>query len=68
MMEQLEGALQSAEMGSDLCSIRRLQRQHCRLEGESQALASKMAALTSQAHSVVTSQTILEEIQKCQQR
>uniref|UniRef100_A0A8D2AM26 Spectrin beta, non-erythrocytic 5 n=1 Tax=Sciurus vulgaris TaxID=55149 RepID=A0A8D2AM26_SCIVU len=68
MMEQLEGALQSAEMGSDLCSIRRLQIQHCRLEGESQALASKMAALTSQAHSVVTSQTILEEIQKCQQR
>lgn len=67
-MEQLEGALKSAEMGSNLCSIRRLQKQHCQLEGERQALASKMAALISQAHSVVTPHTTLEEIQKCQQR
>uniref|UniRef100_A0A8D2HWE0 Spectrin beta, non-erythrocytic 5 n=1 Tax=Urocitellus parryii TaxID=9999 RepID=A0A8D2HWE0_UROPR len=67
-MEQLEGALKSAEMGSNLCSIRRLQKQHCQLEDERQALGSKMATLISQAHSMVTSQTILEEIQKCQQR
>ncbi|XP_077905876.1 spectrin beta chain, non-erythrocytic 5 isoform X4 [Ictidomys tridecemlineatus] len=67
-MEQLEGALKSAEMGSNLCSIQRLQKQHCQLEDERQALGSKMATLNSQAHSVVTSQTILEEIQKCQQR
>ncbi|KAM5175969.1 spectrin beta chain, non-erythrocytic 5 [Callospermophilus lateralis] len=67
-MEQLEGALKSAEMGSNLCSIRRLQKQHCQLEDERQALGSKMATLISQAHSVVTSQAILEEIQKCQQR
>ncbi|CAD7671031.1 unnamed protein product [Nyctereutes procyonoides] len=63
-MEQLEGALQSAETGQDLGSSRGLQRQHCQLERESQALASKMAALVSQAHQGLTSQTIMEETQK----
>lgn len=68
MMEHLEGALQSTETGQDLCSSRRLQRQHRQQEGKSQALASKMAALISQTHNVFTSWTILEESQKCQQR
>ncbi|XP_038962424.1 spectrin beta chain, non-erythrocytic 5 isoform X3 [Rattus norvegicus] len=68
MMEHLEGALQSTETGQDLCSSRRLQTQHRQLEGKSQALASKMAALISQTHNVFTSWTILEESQKCQQR
>uniref|UniRef100_A0A8C0QVH5 Spectrin beta, non-erythrocytic 5 n=1 Tax=Canis lupus dingo TaxID=286419 RepID=A0A8C0QVH5_CANLU len=63
-MEQLEGALQSAETGQDLGSSRGLQRQHCQLERESQALASKMAALVSQAHQGLTSQTVMEETQK----
>ncbi|XP_032336758.1 spectrin beta chain, non-erythrocytic 5 [Camelus ferus] len=67
-MEQLEGALQSAELGQDLGSSRRLQKQHRQLEGESQALASKMAALVSQAHQEVKSQTIVEETQKYLQR
>ncbi|XP_072594223.1 spectrin beta chain, non-erythrocytic 5 [Vulpes vulpes] len=63
-MEQLEGALQSAETGQDLGSSRGLQRQHCQLERESQALASKMAALVSQAQQGLTSQTVMEETQK----
>lgn len=67
-MEQLEGALQSAETGQDLRSSRRLQTQHHRLEGESQALASNMAALVSQARQVVNSQPIMEETQKSLQR
>ncbi|XP_076785650.1 spectrin beta chain, non-erythrocytic 5 isoform X3 [Arvicanthis niloticus] len=67
-MEHLEGALQSTETGQDLCSSRRLQRQHCQLEDKSQALASKMAALISQTHNAITSLTILEESQKCHQR
>uniref|UniRef100_A0A8D0S447 Calponin-homology (CH) domain-containing protein n=1 Tax=Sus scrofa TaxID=9823 RepID=A0A8D0S447_PIG len=67
-MEQLEGALQSAEMGQDLGSSRGLQKQHRQLEAESQALASKLAALVSQAHQVVSSQTIAEQIQKHLQR
>lgn len=67
-MEHLEGALQSIEMGQDLCSSRGLQRQHCQLEVKSQALASKMAALVSQTDDAFTSLTILEESQKCHQR
>ncbi|GAB1286757.1 Spectrin beta, non-erythrocytic 5 [Apodemus speciosus] len=67
-MEHLEGALQSTEMGQDLCSSWRLQRQHCQLEVKSQALASKMAALVSQTNDAFTSLTILEESQKCHQR
>ncbi|XP_028622676.1 spectrin beta chain, non-erythrocytic 5 [Grammomys surdaster] len=67
-MEHLEGALQSTETGQDLCSSRRLQRQHYQLEDKSQALASKMAALISQTHNAFTSLTILEESQKCHQR
>lgn len=67
-MEHLEGALQSTETGQDLCSSRRLQRQHCKLEDKSQALASKMDALISQTHNAFTSWTILEESQKCHQR
>ncbi|KAF5925525.1 hypothetical protein HPG69_001972 [Diceros bicornis minor] len=67
-MEQLEGALQSAETGQDLCSSQRLLKQHHQLEDESQALAGKMAALVSQAHCVISSQTIVEEIQKYLQR
>lgn len=67
-MEQLEGALQNAEMGQDLGSSRGLQKQHRQLEAESQALASKLAALVSQAHQVVSSQTIAEQIQKHLQR
>jgi hypothetical protein len=67
-MEQLEGALQNTETGQDLCTSRKLQRQHGQLENKSQALASKMADLISQAHSVATAQTILEETQQCCQR
>ncbi|XP_023382643.1 spectrin beta chain, non-erythrocytic 5-like, partial [Pteropus vampyrus] len=63
-MEQLEGALQGAETGQDLCSSRGLQKQHRQLESESQTLASKMAALVAQAHQVVNSQPIMEETQK----
>lgn len=68
MMEHLEGTLQSTEMGQDLCSSLRLQKQHCQLEDKSQALASKMAALLSQTQNAFTSLTILEESQKCHQR
>lgn len=68
MMEHLEGALQNTETGQDLCSSRRLQRQHCQLEDKSQVLASKMAALVSQTHHDFTSWIILEESQKCHQR
>lgn len=67
-MEQLEGALQSTETGQDLCSSRGLQKRHHQLEGESQALASKMSALISQAHHMVHSQPIMEETQKYLQR
>ncbi|XP_042798196.1 spectrin beta chain, non-erythrocytic 5 [Panthera leo] len=67
-MEQLEGALQSAEPGQDLGSSRRRQKQHCQLESESQALASKMAALVAQAERGLTSQTVREETQKYLQR
>lgn len=67
-MEQIEGPLQSAEMGQDLGSSRGLQRQHRQLEAESQALAGKMAALVPQAHQVVNTQTIVEETQKYLQR
>lgn len=67
-MEQLEGALQSAEPGQDLGSSRRRQKQHCQLESESQALASKMAALVAQAERGLTSQTVTEETQKYLQR
>uniref|UniRef100_A0A671DN44 Spectrin beta, non-erythrocytic 5 n=1 Tax=Rhinolophus ferrumequinum TaxID=59479 RepID=A0A671DN44_RHIFE len=67
-MEQLEGALQSTETGQDLCSSRGLQKRHHQLEGESQALASKMSAIISQAHHMVHSQPIMEETQKYLQR
>lgn len=67
-MEQIEGPLQSAEMGQDLGSSWGLQRQHRQLEAESQALAGKMAALVPQAHQVVNTQTIVEETQKYLQR
>ncbi|XP_032107131.1 spectrin beta chain, non-erythrocytic 5 [Sapajus apella] len=63
-LEQLEGTLQSSETGQDLRSSKRLQRRHHQLERESQALASKMTALASQAHSVATSPAILEDTQK----
>ncbi|KAM5235434.1 spectrin beta chain, non-erythrocytic 5 [Ctenodactylus gundi] len=65
-MEQLTGALQSVEVGWDLHSSRELQRQHHKLESENEALASRVAALLSQAHSV-TSHAILKETQKCRQ-
>uniref|UniRef100_A0A8C7EU33 Spectrin beta, non-erythrocytic 5 n=1 Tax=Neovison vison TaxID=452646 RepID=A0A8C7EU33_NEOVI len=67
-MKQLERSLQSAETGQDLGSSRELQKWHGQLESESQALASKMAALVSQAHQGLTSQTIVEETQKYLQR
>lgn len=67
-MKQLERSLQSAETGQDLGSSRELQKWHSQLESESQALASKMAALVSQAHQGLTSQTIVEETQKYLQR
>ena len=67
-MEQLEGTMQMAEMGQDLGSSRRLQKQHSQLEAESQALASKMAALVPKAHQAVSSQAIVEETQKYLQR
>ncbi|KAM6202501.1 spectrin beta chain, non-erythrocytic 5 [Rhynchocyon petersi] len=67
-MEWLEGTLQSAGTGQDLRSTRELQKQHHQLEGESQALASKMAALVSQAGYVLNSQSFLEETQKYFQR
>lgn len=67
-MEQLEGALQGTEAGQDLCSSRRLQKQHRQLESQSQALATKMAALVAQAHRVVNPQPIMEETQKLLQR
>lgn len=67
-MEQLEGALQSTETGQDRCSSRRLQKQHHQLESESQALATKMAALVSQAHHMANSQPIIKETQKYLQR
>lgn len=69
MMEHLERGLQSTEVGQDLCSSLRLQKQHCQLEDKSRALASKMAALISQTHSAsFPSLTMLEESQKCSQR
>lgn len=67
-MEQLEGALQGTEAGQDLCSSQRLQKQHRQLESQSQALATKMAALVAQAHRVVNPQPIMEETQKHLQR
>ncbi|XP_032273432.1 spectrin beta chain, non-erythrocytic 5 [Phoca vitulina] len=67
-MEQLDGALQSAEAGQDLGSSRGLQRRHGQLGSESQALAGKMAVLVSQARQGLTSQTIVEKTQKCLQR
>ncbi|XP_078189296.1 spectrin beta chain, non-erythrocytic 5 [Callithrix jacchus] len=67
-LEQLEGALQSSETGQDLLSSKRLQRRHHQLESESQALASKMTTLASQAHSMATSLAILEDTQKYLQR
>ncbi|XP_007933521.1 spectrin beta chain, non-erythrocytic 5 [Orycteropus afer afer] len=67
-MEQLERTLQSAGVGQDLCSSLELQKQHHQLEDESQALASKMATLVSQAHCVLNSQSFLEETQKYLQR
>lgn len=67
-MEQLEGALQRAETGQDLCSSRGLQKQHHQLESESQALARRMATLVAKAHQVVNSQPIMEETQKHLQR
>ncbi|KAM7239689.1 hypothetical protein CapIbe_009184 [Capra ibex] len=67
-MEQLEGTMQRAEMGQDLGSSRGLQKQHCQLEAESQALASKMAALVPEARQAVSSQAIMEETQKYLQR
>ncbi|XP_049989135.1 spectrin beta chain, non-erythrocytic 5 [Alexandromys fortis] len=68
MLEHLEEALQSAEVGQDLHSSVRLQKQHCQLEDKSQALGSKMTTLISQTHNSFTSLTILEESQKCHQR
>ncbi|XP_043327488.1 spectrin beta chain, non-erythrocytic 5 [Cervus canadensis] len=67
-MERLEGTLQRAEMGQDLGSSRGLQKQHCQLEAESQALASRMATLVPEAHQVVSSQAIVEETEKYLQR
>ncbi|XP_034850492.1 spectrin beta chain, non-erythrocytic 5 [Mirounga leonina] len=67
-MEQLDGALQSTETGQDLGSSRGLQKRHGQLGSESQALAGKMAALVSQARQGLTSQTIVEQTQKCLQR
>lgn len=67
-VERLEVALQSAETGQDLSSCRRLQKQHRQLEGESQALASQIAFLLSQAHWVASSQPITEETRKYLQR
>ncbi|XP_045863809.1 spectrin beta chain, non-erythrocytic 5 [Meles meles] len=67
-MKQLERSLQSTETGQDLGSSRELQKRHGQLESESQALASKMAALVSQAHQGLTSQSIMEETQKYLQR
>ncbi|XP_032199248.1 spectrin beta chain, non-erythrocytic 5 isoform X4 [Mustela erminea] len=67
-MKQLERSLQSTETGQDLGSSRELQKWHGQLESESQALASKMAAVVSQAHQGLTSQTIVEETQKYLQR
>ncbi|KAL4696038.1 hypothetical protein H8957_001690 [Semnopithecus entellus] len=63
-LEQLEGALQGTEMGQDLRSSRKLQKQHHQLESESQTLAAKMAALASQARNMAASPAILEETQK----
>ncbi|XP_069861789.1 spectrin beta chain, non-erythrocytic 5 [Dipodomys merriami] len=67
-MEQLEGALQSAETGQDLCASRSLQKRHQQLDNKNQVLASKMEALMSQAHAEVSSQSILEETRKCHER
>ncbi|XP_037691030.1 LOW QUALITY PROTEIN: spectrin beta chain, non-erythrocytic 5 [Choloepus didactylus] len=67
-LEHLEGSLQSMEMGQDLRSSRELQKQLCQLEGKRQALASEVAALSFQAHQAASSQTLLEETQKCLQR
>ncbi|XP_058149963.1 spectrin beta chain, non-erythrocytic 5 [Dasypus novemcinctus] len=67
-VEHLEGSLPSTEMGQDLRSSRELQKRLCQLEGGSQALASEVAALISQARQVANSQTLLEESQKCLQR
>uniref|UniRef100_A0A8C3VFV2 Spectrin beta, non-erythrocytic 5 n=1 Tax=Catagonus wagneri TaxID=51154 RepID=A0A8C3VFV2_9CETA len=67
-IEQLEGALQSAETGRDLGLSRGLQKQHRQLEAESQALARKMAALAAQARRAVSSPTTVEELQKHLQR
>ncbi|XP_064148191.1 spectrin beta chain, non-erythrocytic 5 isoform X4 [Loxodonta africana] len=67
-LEQLEGALQGAGMEQDLRPSRELQKQHRKLKGESQALASKMAALSSQAHHVLNFQSFLEEPQEYLQR
>lgn len=67
-MEQLEGAQQDAEARQDPGSSRWLQRRLCQLEAEGQMLADKMAALCSQAHGAGTSQSILDETQRCLQR
>ncbi|XP_061286842.1 spectrin beta chain, non-erythrocytic 5 isoform X2 [Bos javanicus] len=67
-MEQLEGTVQRAEVGQDLGSSQGLQKQHCQLEAESQALASKMAALVPEARQAISSQAIMEETQKYLQR
>ncbi|XP_073733567.1 spectrin beta chain, non-erythrocytic 5 [Callorhinus ursinus] len=67
-MEQLEGALQSAETGQDLGSSRGLQKRHGRLGSESQALAGEVAVLVCQARQGLTSQTIVGETQKYLQR
>ncbi|XP_062061690.1 spectrin beta chain, non-erythrocytic 5 [Lepus europaeus] len=67
-MEQLEGAQQDTEARQDPGSSRRLQIRLCQLEAEGQVLAGKMAALCSQTHGVGTSQSILDETQRCLQR
>ncbi|XP_012865444.1 PREDICTED: spectrin beta chain, non-erythrocytic 5 [Dipodomys ordii] len=67
-MEQLEGALQSAETGQDLCASRSLQKRHQQLDNKNQVLAGKMEALMSQARAEVSSQSILEETRQCHER
>uniref|UniRef100_A0A8C5UMU9 Spectrin beta, non-erythrocytic 5 n=1 Tax=Microcebus murinus TaxID=30608 RepID=A0A8C5UMU9_MICMU len=67
-MERLEGALQSADTGQDLCSSRRLQTRHSQLESRSRALVCQLTALVSQAHCVDASQAVREEAQKYLQR
>lgn len=63
-MEQLEGPCRGQKWDRT-CPSRGLQKQHCQLEAESQALASKMAALVPEArHRAVSSQAIMEETPK----